>query len=100
MLFADLALARRVEIADAVGAVEFAWTHGRLYSDVGAAAMLVAGGQAVYAGVESPLTQAVGLGLHGPVMDADVDAMEEFYRSRGAPVNIEVCPLADASLLS
>ncbi len=45
------------------------------------------------------MTQAFGLGLNGPVTEADMTAMEEFYRARGAAVNIETCPLADPSLL-
>lgn len=37
--------------------------------------------------------------MHGKVTAIEIDELEEFYRSRRAPVNIEVCPLADASLV-
>jgi len=60
----------------------------------------VAGGHASFGGVDSPVTQAFGLGLDGPVTEADMEAMEEFYRSHGSAVNIETCPLADPSLLN
>ena len=99
MLFADLALARRLETTDAHAGVEFARAWARLNSFTGEMFFPVAGGHASFGGVESPLTQAFGLGLDGPVTEADMAAMEEFYRAHGAPVNIETCPLADPSLL-
>jgi GNAT superfamily N-acetyltransferase len=99
MLFADLAIARRLETTDALAGVEFARTWARLNSFTGEVSIPVAGGHASFGGVESPLTQAFGLGLNGPVTEAEIAAMEEFYRAHGAPVNIETCPLADPSLL-
>ena len=99
MLFADLALARRLETTDALAGVEFARTWARLNSFTDDVFIPVAGGRASFGGVESPLTQAFGLGLNGPVTEADIARMEEFYRAFGAPVNIETCPLADSSLL-
>ena len=44
-------------------------------------------------------TQAVGLGLDGPVSEEEFDRLEEFYRSRSEPVRVETCPLADPSLI-
>lgn len=58
------------------------------------------GGHATYAGKDSPITQAFGLGLHGEATEAEVEALEEFYFSRGVPVYIELCPLVDISLLN
>jgi len=99
MLFADLSLARRLETTDALAGVEFARAWARLNSFTGEVFLPVAGGHASFGGVESPLTQAFGLGLNGPLTEADMAGMEEFYRAHGAPVNIETCPLADPSLL-
>src|SRR6266404_1747579 len=99
MLFADLALARRLETTDALAGIEFARTWARLNSFAGDVFIPVAGGHASFGGIESPLTQAFGLGLTGPVTEADMAAMEEFYRAYGATVNIETCPLAGPSLL-
>lgn len=59
----------------------------------------VAGGYAVYCGANSPVTQAVGLGLNGPVSREEFDRLEEFYASRNEPVRVETCPLADATLM-
>jgi hypothetical protein len=39
------------------------------------------------------------MGLDGPVSEEEFERLENFYRSRGEPVRVETCPLADASLL-
>src|ERR1017187_6239406 len=92
MIFADAPLARRLEAAEAANA------RG-CNSGPGAAVLEVAGGCAVFVGAESPLTHAVGLGLNGPVREAEIGAIEAFFRSRGAKVAVDLCPLADPGLL-
>lgn len=99
MQFADLALARRLETTDALAGVEFARSWARFNSFTGEVFLPVAGGHAAYAGVDSPVTQAFGIGLNGPVTEADMSAMEDFYREHKSPVNLETCPLADPSFL-
>jgi hypothetical protein len=94
-LLLNVELARRVELAEAHAAVDGAETMSRLRPESGAAVERIAGGFAVYCGANSPTTQAVGLGLHGPVSEEEFDRLEEFYRSRGEPVRVETCPLAD-----
>jgi GNAT superfamily N-acetyltransferase len=59
----------------------------------------VAGGYAVYCGANSPVTQAVGLGLNGAMSKEEFDRLEEFYFSRQEPVRVETCPMADSSLI-
>lgn len=44
--------------------------------------------------------QACGVGLDGPVSDDDIDAMVEFYVSRGVEPRVELSPFADASLIA
>lgn len=100
MQFADLALARRLEMTDSLAGIEFARSWARLNSFAGEVFLPVAGGHASFGGVDSPVTQAFGLGLNGPVTEADMEAMEAFYRLHGSAVNIETCPLADPSLLN
>ncbi len=92
MTFADALLARRIEAAEAANARGCA-------AGPGAAAMEVAGGWAIFVGPESPLTQAVGMGLNGPVGEAELLALEAFFRGRGAKVSIDLCPLADPGLV-
>jgi hypothetical protein len=92
MIYADALLARRLEAAEAANA--------RGCSNQPDSAVLeVAGGCAIFVGVGSPLTQAVGIGLNGPVSEPELEALEEFFHSRGARVSIDLCPLADAGLL-
>jgi GNAT superfamily N-acetyltransferase len=98
MRFIDLDLARRVEMAEAEAGRECAEACRRFHPEHSVAIEEIAGGIAVFAGADSPITQAIGVGLHGPVSDAEVDALGEFFRSRKAPAAIELCPLVDASL--
>ena len=50
-------------------------------------------------GVGSPLSQVQGVGLYGPLSEAELERMETFYRERGAPIQLELASLADATLL-
>lgn len=92
MTFADALLARRIEAAEAANARGCA-------AGPGAAVMEAAGGCAIFLGAESPLTQAVGIGLNGAVREAELLALEAFFRGRGARVSIDLCPLADPGLV-
>lgn len=98
-VFADLDLARRLEATDAWVGLESSQIHAGLHPASGSAAAPIAGGYAVFTGVGSPLTQALGIGMNGIVTEADLDQLEEFFYRRGSPVHIELCPLADGSLL-
>jgi hypothetical protein len=98
-LVLDLALARRIELAEARAAVDGAESFERLRPGGGAAVERIAGGYAVYCGANSPVTQAVGLGLDGPVSEEEFERLEGFYRNRGEAVRVETCPLAHISLI-
>jgi GNAT superfamily N-acetyltransferase len=98
MLFADLALAVRIEAVAARVCRECTLALARLRPDSGATTIDVAGGIACFAGVGSPMTQAMGLGLDGPVSVDDIGRLEAFYNDRGSPVQVVTCPLADPSL--
>lgn len=95
----NLELARRIELAEAYAAVGGAETMLRLRPESGAAVEQIAGGFAIYCGANSPTTQAVGVGLDGPVSEEEFERLENFYCSRSEPVRVETCPLADASLI-
>jgi ribosomal protein S18 acetylase RimI-like enzyme len=71
----------------------------RMHPEGPAAYREIAGGLAFYAGENSPLNQAVGMGLHGPVDEAEFDTFESFYRERNSPAQIVLSPYADMSLL-
>jgi len=99
-VFANLDLARRVEAAEAQASLNWLRAYQRLYPEAGGVAELVAGGCAIFAGAGSPVTQATGLGMNGPVSEPDLDRMQDLYRSRGSACRVIVCPLADSSLLA
>ena len=99
MIHAGLDLARRLEADEAVNGAECAESHRRLHPDLGATLQLVAGGCAIFVGAGSPLTHAVGLGMRGAVQREELDRLEAFYQARGAEVIVDLCPLADPSLI-
>jgi len=96
--FADIDLARRLERAEAHGNVEFVEARKRAFPDRDAAWVEVAGTHAMFDGVGSPITQTFGLGVFEPITTEQLNEIEEFFRSRGAEVFHEVCPLADPSV--
>ena len=99
MRFVNIELVRRLELAEAQAARECTENLRQMRPEAGAAVLDIVGGVASFTGVDSPITQAVALGLHGAVSEEEMNQLEDFYRSRGAAVNIELCPMADPSLV-
>lgn len=97
MRFMDLEVARRVEMAEANAARACAESLQLSHPASNVAVQEIAGGSAIFAGVGSPMTQAIGVGLARTPSEHDIDRLEEFFWSRGAPVEMEVCPLVDES---
>jgi hypothetical protein len=97
--FADHSLARRVEAAWDYLGVQNTLAQQRRAADAGAEILTVGGGHAVFLGAGSPLSQAQGLGMNGPVREEDLARMEQFFKDRDTPTQIEVASLADFSLL-
>ena len=99
IILSDKKLALRVERAEALNQVEFAIAYNRMGLEPKAAHKKIGSGYAVFAGVDSPLSQAFALGMEGQVDEAEMDEMESFFMDRGAAVNVEVCNMADMSLV-
>jgi hypothetical protein len=99
-IFADLALSRRLEKAEAHGNREFVAARAKLFPESGAQWIEVAGTSAMFDGPESPVTQTFGLGMVQPVTAPALETIETFFHDRGAAVFHEVSPLADPSALS
>ena len=59
-----------------------------------------AGGTAVFAGIGSPMTHAMGIGMCGAVPESEMERMEGFFRNRGSACLIDLCPMADASVIA
>ncbi|HJZ97033.1 MAG TPA: hypothetical protein VKE70_11055 [Candidatus Solibacter sp.] len=93
MTHADIVLAQRIERAEAANA------RGCTAAFPVAEFLEAAGGVAVFAGAESPLSRAAGMGLCGAVPAAQFDEVEDFFEARGARPVIDVCPLAHPSLI-
>jgi hypothetical protein len=98
MEFVDSSLARRFETAEATACQNCAKAFHRQHPDFPMAVEEIAGGSAVFAGVDSPVTQAIGVGLQGEVADSELDHLQEFFHSRGAAAAVELCPLVEMSL--
>jgi len=98
MKFMDLELARRVENAEGTACGECAEAFQMLHPEFPVAVEQIAGGVAVFAGVDSPVTQAIGVGINGPVADEDLDRLGEFFRTRNAAAAAEICPFVEMSL--
>ena len=97
--FADLALARRLERAEAVANIDFVQGRAKAFPQKGATWRQIAGTYAMFDGRTSPITQTFGLGMFQPLTDRELQAIETFFLDRHAPVCHEMCPLADASVL-
>jgi GNAT superfamily N-acetyltransferase len=98
-VFSDRALACRLERTEANANARFVDARARLAPDSDAQWIEVAGVQAMYDGPSSPCTQTFGLGLFRMPTAAEMDALEAFFRDRGAPVLHEVSPMADRAVL-
>lgn len=95
---ADLVLVARLEGADATNVMRMAQA-----ASGNAEFMAVepfAGGFAVFAGVGSPMTHAMGIGMQGAVQEQELERMEAFFRERGSPCLIDLCPMADPSVIA
>ena len=87
----DMALARRIEAGHA---------HSAMFSTPDVAVEEVGGGLAIFHAVDSPVTQAIGVGMKGPVDATDLDRLEAFFHQRGSAAVIDLCTLADSSILA
>jgi GNAT superfamily N-acetyltransferase len=95
--FVDLDLARRLEMAETIS--PDCYEALRRYGPSDPIALLkVAGGYAFCCGPDYPVNQIVGMGLYDEVTAADLDQLEDFFRSRGVPCSVVLSPMAHASL--
>ena len=99
MQFVDQALARRLESAEEMPQVDCARMLQKLHPEIEAAFEPFCGGHMIFAGLNSPIGHAAGLGFNGPVTASALDRLESFYKSHGAPAQLDLCPLTDPSVL-
>ena len=87
---ADMGLARRVEAGHA---------HSATTSLPDVSVEAIGGGWAIFHQVDSPVTQAIGVGMRGPVESSELDRLEAFFHDRESAALIDLCALADPGLL-
>ena len=97
-VFSDRSLAIRLESAEARANARFVEARALLGNGSGACSASIAGAHALFDGPRSPCTQTFGLGLSRLPAEAEMDELEAFFTSRGAPVFHEVSPLCDDAL--
>ena len=97
--FIDATVSRRLELNEMLAPLDYVKSVQQMHPSKGAEYVEIAGGLALYAGAPSPLNQAVGMGLHGPVSAEEFDRFEGFYRERNCPAQVVLSPYADMSLL-
>lgn len=96
MLFATTSLAARIDLAEARHCAAFAGIQGRRGQD--AFVTPIAGTIAVYGSPGAPFNKLAGLGLAGDLEEAALDALEEEFRRRDAPLQVELSTLADPAV--
>lgn len=100
MIFSDRELAKKLERAEARSNANFVEARAKIEPESGAEWMAAAGAFAMFDGIESPLTQTFGLGIHEDATAEILEKLETFFKGKNAPVFHEVSPMADASVIA
>ena len=61
--------------------------------------LIMGGGIAAFAGVNSPISEAIGIGLWEPAAQDEAEALTAFYRGRGAQPRVRLSPYADPAFV-
>lgn len=69
-------------------------------AEIAAEAAPLAGGWMCFTAPGSWSNQACGLAMDGPISEAELDALVDFYVQRGVEPQLEVCPFAHQSLVA
>lgn len=97
-MITDLALARRLERCEGRASAAFVAARARLDPASGATMQAFGDAMAMFDGVGSPITQTFGLGLDAVPDAVTLDALEDFFVSRGADIHHETSPLGATAL--
>lgn len=99
MQFVDLNLVRRMEMAEArIGESLVASMQQRM-PEFPAASERIAGGIATFTRVDSPISQVIGAGLDTGITEAELNRLEDFFKTRGAPAILELSSFAAPSFV-
>ncbi len=97
--FVDLAVARRMEQVQSWRRWRYAEAYRVLHPGQEVSLEELADGFLIYCSPGSPLNRAVGLGMDRPLAKGVLEEVEKFYTVRGSPARVDLCPLADPSLI-
>jgi GNAT superfamily N-acetyltransferase len=95
---ADRNLAARIELAEAQNAERMARLAAEAFPQ--SSFCPIAGGVAIFTGLGSPMTHAMGIGMTGSVTEEELERIESFYRERGSSCLIDLCPMAHDSVIA
>jgi GNAT superfamily N-acetyltransferase len=99
MIFADYALAQRLERAEGYACAQFAAARRKMFPKCGSEWIRCAGADVVFDGVDSPTTQTFGLGMFEKPTAASLEAIEGFFEVRGAATMHEISPMAGVATM-
>jgi GNAT superfamily N-acetyltransferase len=97
--FVDLPAARRMEQVQTWRRWRYAEAYQVLHPTLEVGLEKLAGGALIFCAPGSPLNRAVGLGMDSPLADGVLEQVERFYTRRGEAARVDLCPLADPSLI-
>lgn len=93
MQFVDKTLARRLESCEEMPQVLYAKIFRNTRPEIGAADEEICGGHMVFAGLGSPIGRVTGVGFDRALTADDLNQIEQFYRERKAPSQVDLTPL-------
>ena len=98
VMFADAALAARIDGAEARLCAEIAKFVGASQPHAGSTVIPISGGSAVYVSPSSPVNKVIGLALGTALDMTALERIETEWRSKGEPVRVELSALTDPSV--
>jgi ribosomal protein S18 acetylase RimI-like enzyme len=98
MMFADVALAARIDRAEGRLCAAFARVAERARPGSRVLTLPLAGGLAVYAGPGAPMNKVIGLGLGDALDEGALAAVEAEWAVRGEAVRVELSTLDDGAV--
>jgi GNAT superfamily N-acetyltransferase len=96
----DRAFCDSIERAEVLGLQHVIQNAQQRFPELHPAMLELAGGIAAYAGVNSPISEAMGIGLSERAGRAEAEALTSFYRTRGAQPRVRVTPHADLDFVA
>lgn len=97
-MFTDVALARRIEGAEAQFTADIAGTSAGRRPSVDVLVRGIGGGVAAWIGPNWPMNKLVGAGFDGALDDDALTQVEQEFARRGERLRAEIATLADASV--